>query len=187
MLSTLQTIDENILLWIQNYLRQEFLNPPVELFNIMGNGGLIWIILSLAMVCWKPTRKAGLLAGLALVFSLFFTNLGLKPFFARPRPYVVMEGIIPLLTSMDPNSFPSGHTSAAFAACMVWARTLPNRWMRIVSVVMAVCMGLSRLYVGVHYPSDVLAGALIGSICAILSLGIAYFIQGRKKEQSIAP
>ena len=64
------------------------------------------------------------------------------------------------------NSFPSGHTCAAFAAGLSWARTLPWRWSRILAVILAVCMGLSRLYVGVHYPSDVIAGALVGAFCA---------------------
>ena len=76
--------------------------------------------------------------------------------------------LLPLINEADPNSFPSGHTCAAFAAAMIFWRALPSQWLgvRCLLVVMAVCMGLSRLYVGVHYPSDVLAGALVGSLCA---------------------
>ena len=77
-----------------------------------------------------------------------------------------MAGLIPLVNEPDPNSFPSGHTCAAFAAGMAWAGALPWRWARTAAVIQAVCMGLSRLYVGVHYPSDVLSGALVGSLCA---------------------
>lgn len=97
-----------------------------------------------------------------MALGMLCTNVILKQLVLRPRPYVTMEALIPLLTSADPNSFPSGHTCAAFAAGMAWAGALPWRWARAAAVVQAVCMGLSRLYVGVHYPSDVLAGALIG-------------------------
>lgn len=153
----IQGIDEAVLLWIQEAVRQAWLDPVVKAFTTLGNAGILWIVLSVAMLFWRPTRKAGLLAGCALIFSLLFTNLGLKLIFTRPRPYTVVEGLIPLLTSGDPNSFPSGHTCAAFSAGLVWARTLPKPWMRRTAVIQAVLMGLSRLYVGVHYPSDVLA------------------------------
>ena len=152
----IQGIDEAVLLWIQEAVRQAWLDPVVKAFTTLGNAGILWIVLSVAMLFWRPTRKAGLLAGCALIFSLLFTNLGLKLIFTRPRPYTVVEGLIPLLTSGDPNSFPSGHTCAAFSAGLVWARTLPKPWMRRTAVIQAVLMGLSRLYVGVHYPSDVL-------------------------------
>lgn len=181
---TIQRIDETVLLWIQETLRVDWLNPVVEAFTSLGNAGIVWIVLSVAMLCWRPTRKAGILSGCALVFSLLFTNLGLKLLIARARPYTVMEHLVPLLTSGDPNSFPSGHTCAAFAAGLVWARVLPKAWMRRAAVVQAVLMGLSRLYVGVHYPTDVAAGALVGSVCALLALKLGKIWQSRKEQLS---
>lgn len=178
----IQGIDEAVLLWIQEAVRQAWLDPVVKAFTTLGNAGILWIVLSVAMLFWRPTRKAGLLAGCALIFSLLFTNLGLKLIFTRPRPYTVMEGLIPLLTSGDPNSFPSGHTCAAFSAGLVWARTLPKPWMRRTAVIQAVLMGLSRLYVGVHYPSDVLGGALVGTVCAMLALYIGRLWQRRQEH-----
>lgn len=180
MITMIQTMDEAILLWIQNNLRFSWLDPVIEVFTSLGNAGILWILLSILLVCFKPTRKAGLLSGLALLFSLLFTNLGLKPLFTRARPYTVVEGLIPLLTSADPNSFPSGHTCAAFSAGLVWARTLPGGWLRKAAVVQAVLMGLSRLYVGVHYPTDVLAGAVVGTVCALLALTI-----GKRTEKRL--
>lgn len=180
----IQNMDEAVLLWIQEAVRLEWLDPVVKAFTSLGNAGLLWIVLSVAMLFWRPTRKAGLLAGCALIFSLLFTNLGLKLLLTRPRPYTVVEELIPLLTSGDPNSFPSGHTSAAFAAGLVWARTLPKAWMRRVAVIQAVLMGLSRLYVGVHYPSDVLSGALVGTVCALLALWIGRLWQRRQEEKN---
>lgn len=168
----IQNVDEAVLLWIQETVRQGWLDPVVKVFTTLGNAGILWIVLAVAMLFWRPTRKAGILAGCALLLSLLFTNLGLKLLLTRPRPYTVVEGLIPLLTSGDPNSFPSGHTSAAFAAGLVWARTLPKAWMRRTAVIQAVLMGLSRLYVGVHYPSDVVSGAVVGTVCALLALWI---------------
>lgn len=180
----IQNVDEAVLLWIQEAVRQSWLDPVVKVFTTLGNAGILWIVLSVAMLFWRPTRKAGVLAGCALLFSLLFTNLGLKLLLTRPRPYTVVEGLIPLLTSGDPNSFPSGHTSAAFAAGLVWARTLPKAWMRRTAVIQAVLMGLSRLYVGVHYPSDVVSGAVVGTVCALLALWIGRLWQ-RRQERNI--
>ena len=164
MLSVLQTLDGGALLWIQENLRG-LLDPIVEGYTTLGNTGLMWIVLSLAMLCWKPTRKAGVAALAAMVLGLLCTNVVLKHVVARPRPWLDVAGLVPLIQEPDPNSFPSGHTCAALAAASAWWRALPRRWMRWTGLVLAVCMGLSRLYVGVHYPSDVIAGALVGLFC----------------------
>lgn len=164
MLEALQQLDGSLLLWIQT-LHLSWLDPLVAAFTSLGNAGMLWIVLSLAMVCWRPTRKAGILALLAMVLGLLVTNVTIKPLVERPRPWLDLP-ITPLVVEDDPHSFPSGHTCAAFAAGMIWLRTLPWNWGRRLAVVLAVCMGLSRLYVGVHYPTDVLAGAVIGSLCA---------------------
>ncbi len=178
----LQQLDEQGLLWIQQFLRVEVLNPVVKGFTTLGNVGLIWIVLSLLLL-WKPsTRKAGITSLCAMILGLLVTNLCLKHLFMRPRPYEVMELLVPLVTSSDPNSFPSGHTCAAFAAGIAWAKTMPKRWMRIVAVVQAVLMGFSRLYVGVHYPSDVIAGALIGSVCGIVAYYLIQRWENRQKK-----
>ena len=165
MLELLQTVDGTILLAIQQ-LRLELLTPLVKGYTGLGDSGLMWIVLSLAMVCWKPTRKAGVLGLLALALGALCTNMVLKPLVARPRPFLDVVGLVSLIAEPDPHSFPSGHTCAAFAAGMIWARALPKGWMRVLAVVLAVGMGLSRLYVGVHYPSDVLAGAAVGAFSA---------------------
>lgn len=164
MLDAILNLDGQLLLAIQS-LHMPWLDPLLCAYTKLGDGGMLWIVLSLAMLLWKPTRKAGALALCAMALGLLVTNLTIKPLVERARPWLVLP-LTPLVTENDPNSFPSGHTCAAFAAGMIWVRTLPWRWGRIAAVAMAVCMGLSRLYVGVHFPTDVLVGALIGSLCA---------------------
>lgn len=164
MLDTILQLDGELLLAIQT-LHQGWLDPLVSFYTKLGDAGLLWIALSLAMLFFKPTRRAGALALCAMILGLIVTNLTIKPLISRPRPWLDWP-IDPLVVENDPNSFPSGHTCAAFAAAMVWVRTLPQKRDRIIVAVMAVLMGLSRLYVGVHYPTDVLAGAVIGSLCA---------------------
>ena len=162
-METLLNLDGGLLLAIQE-LHQPWLDPIVSGFTKLGDIGLLWIVLSLGMLCWRPTRKAGALALAALVLGSLCTNVFLKHLVARPRPWLSLP-LVPLVAERDPNSFPSGHTCAAFAAGMSWLWALPGRW-RWFAPVLAVCMGLSRLYVGVHYPSDVLAGAAVGTLCA---------------------
>lgn len=91
-----------------------------------------------------------------------------------------MNNFIPLLYSSDPNSFPSGHTSTAFAAGIVWLKLIPVKSLKAVAVVQALLMGLSRMYVGVHYPSDVLMGALVGTLCAVIALKVEKLAQKNK-------
>ncbi len=165
MLQTLLNLDGSCLLALQS-LRMDWLDPLVEWFTSMGDAGLLWIAVSVGLLCCRPTRRAGALALLAMALGLLCTNVVLKHLVGRTRPWLVVPGLVPLVDEPDPNSFPSGHTCAAFAAGLVWFRTLPRRRVRVLALALAVCMGLSRLYVGVHYPSDVLAGALVGSLCA---------------------
>lgn len=157
-------LDGRLLVAIQG-LHTAWLDPIVSAYTRLGDAGIFFIALSLVMLLYKPTRRAGALALGAMLLGLLVTNVTIKPLISRPRPWLDWP-IVPLVTERDPNSFPSGHTCAAFAAGLSWARALPWRWGRLAAVVLAVLMGLSRLYVGVHYPSDVLAGALIGSLCA---------------------
>ena len=159
MLDTLLSLDGAVLLWIQEFVRCELLTPLLSLYTQLGNAGIVWIVLSVVMLCFRKTRKAGALSLVAMLFGLLCTNVALKHLVARPRPWLTVEGLNFLVVENDPNSFPSGHTCAAFAAAGVWFRTLPKTWMRWTALVLAVLMGFSRLYVGVHFPSDVTANA----------------------------
>ena len=176
MLTALAQAEGSVLLWIQETVRCAFLDPLMTVYTQLGNAGLMWIVLGVLMLFFPKTRKAGLAGVVALICSLLCTNVILKHLVSRPRPWLVVEGLIPLVAEGDPNSFPSGHTSAAFAAAMAWRKTLPEKWMGRTALGLAVLMGLSRLYVGVHFPSDVLCGMLVGLFCGWMGW---YEVRGR--------
>ena len=163
----IQQLDEQALVWIAEHVRCAVLDPFMELYTQLGNTGMLFIALGVLMLLFKPTRRAGLSALCAMLIGFIVVNLTIKPLVSRPRPWLAIEDFVSLVPEHDPNSFPSGHTNAAFAfALAVWA-CAPKKWMKAAAVAMAAVMGLSRLYVGVHFPSDVLAGAAIGSLCGL--------------------
>ena len=172
MFEILWNLDSSLLLWIQDVVRQDWLDPVVEFYTHLGDVGMLWIVCSLAMLFYKPTRKMGIAGLTALVFSLLITNLTIKELVSRPRPWLDVEGLLPLIEEHDPHSFPSGHTSASFAAVSAWWHFSDKNRLKWLWGGMALCMGLSRLYVGVHYPSDVLAGILVGVFCGWLAWSV---------------
>jgi len=181
MIDALLALDGGILLWLQENVRCMVLDVILGFYTKLGDAGLLWIILSLGMLVFPKTRKAGFLSLLSMILGLFVTNLTIKPLIARDRPWLVVEGLTHLVEENDPNSFPSGHTCAAFAAAASWYRTLPRKW-GITALVMAAVMGLSRLYVGVHFPSDVLVGMCVGLLCAWVAWRIYCWVRPRLPE-----
>ena len=175
----IQQFDEQALVWIAQYIRNGLLDPIMRFYTKLGDAGLLFIVLGLALLLFRPTRRAGFSALCAMVIGLVVVNLTIKPLMARERPWLVIEGFVNLVEEHDPNSFPSGHTNAAFAFALALCMAAPKRWMKITAVCMAVVMGLSRLYVGVHFPSDVLAGAAIGSLCGLLGAWVVKIVWAR--------
>lgn len=161
MLEFLLEMDGKILLFIQEYLRFPWLTEIMKFITSLGNGGMIWIVLTAILLCTKRYRKTGIAAAVALLIGYLVTNLLLKNLFGRIRPYDAVAGLQALVGPMRDSSFPSGHTTSSIAAGFVMLKGLP-RSLGISAFVLAVLIALSRLYLGVHYPTDVLVGALVG-------------------------
>ena len=85
-------IDASILLWIQENLRADFWTPFWKAVTALGNGGWFWVVLAISLLCFKSTRKAGLMSLLSMGLGALITNLILKPGIARIRPYEVVDG-----------------------------------------------------------------------------------------------
>lgn len=161
-------LDGNILLWIQEFIRNDFLTPIFVFITHLGNGGKIWIAISIFLLLFKKTRKIGMMSLLALLGSYLINNLCIKNLICRTRPYEVVDGLKLIIEKQKDYSFPSGHTASSFASAIVLYKELPKKY-GITALIFAIVMGFSRLYVGVHYPSDVIIGAISG---ILIGLGV---------------
>ena len=156
-------MEAEILLWIQNNIRFSGFNPVMEAITHLGDFGLFWILMMVLLLLCQKTRKVGVAVGIALLGSFVFNNLLLKNLVARTRPYEVIDGLQLLVSRAVDLSFPSGHSASSFAAAVVMAKLLPKRY-GIAALILAGLIAFSRLYVGIHYPTDVLFGAVSGCL-----------------------
>lgn len=149
------------------------LTPFMELISFLGKDGIILVLLSLMLMLSKKTRRFGTAILFGVAIGALFTNCFLKIVVARPRPYADENGFFyPLWQMMGQHvesdkSFPSGHTTAAFAT-MVPVFLVGNKKVSWTALIFAFLMGLSRIYLVVHFPSDVLGGLIVGTIAGIL-------------------
>lgn len=179
--------DLPILDWIAANLWCPFLDAVMPVVTALGNGGIFWIVMAVVLMLIPRYRKAGFSMGAALLMGLILCNLILKPLVARIRPYdyqLEHFGVTIQLLIATPHdfSFPSGHTIASFEAAT--ALLLHNRKLGIPAMVIAVLVAFSRLYLYVHYPTDVLASVILGVGLAFLGSwlvkkGFAFYEQKR--------
>lgn len=171
-----------VLDWIAAHCRTAWLDVIMPAITHLGDSGMIWILLGLAILLLdKKNRRTGFQVLLALLLSLIFCNLILKNAVDRIRPFEINTMVQLLIPPPEDASFPSGHTSASFAAATVLMLT---RWKgRWPALILAVLIALSRLYLYVHFPTDVLFGAIVGSLCGLLSVFLCkYLSQNRLKK-----
>ena len=178
----IQQLDLSILLFIQEHLRFAWVNGFWEFITHFGDGGIFWIVLTLALMIPKRTRKAGIVAACSLLLGFLITNVTLKPLVDRVRPYNYSDVIIPLGRIPVESSFPSGHTCASFACALIYVRMLPKKC-GISLLVLAVLISLSRLYLCVHFPTDVLGGFLVALFSSMLVYGCYQQMEQRKKKE----
>lgn len=174
--------DISVLLFIQDNIRNDYLTPVMRFITSLGYQGIFWILLVLILLIFRRTRKAGFTAAAALVTCVIIVNVILKPSVARIRPYDAYPALIPLVDRLADFSFPSGHTANGFAVAFVLYWMLPKKysvWLLVLNTLIA----LTRLYVGVHYPTDVIAGFLIGLAVSRL---VWYLLAGRKGKKLAA-
>ena len=169
----------HILDMIQN-LRTPIGDVVVPLITRLGDAGIIWIILTVLLLIIPKTRKTGVIMMAALLADVLLCNVFIKNLVARTRPYEVVDGLKLLIEKQSDYSFPSGHTGSSFASAIVLWKELPRKY-GVMALIVAVLIAYSRLYVGVHYPSDVLAGVVIGTVLALVSVWLVKKIQGQKK------
>lgn len=173
------SFDLPILEWIQENVANGFLDFLMPIITIFGDAGIFWIACAAVMLIFPKTRKTGLAMGVALVMGLLVCNICLKPLVARMRPLVyeveklgnsaadLLHSGQLLVGKPSDFSFPSGHTIASFEAAGVLM--LNNKKLGIPALVLAILIAFSRMYLFVHYPTDVLASVVLGTLFAILA------------------
>ena len=165
------SFDLPILEWIQANLQSEFMDSFMPFITLFGEDGIFWIAWSILLILFPKTRKIGLGMGFAMIFGLLLCNVTLKPLIQRPRPYDFQlaeygKAVNLLIEGLHDFSFPSGHTIASFEAATVLLKN--SKKMGIPAMILAVLVSFSRLYLYVHYPTDVLVSVVLGICLAFL-------------------
>lgn len=184
----LWALDFNILFWIQNLIRNDVFDVIIPFYTSLGEDGIIWIALGLILLVPKKYRKTGIMVLAALLVMLVVNNIVLKNLIARPRPCWTYPEMVQLVHNPSSYSFPSGHTTSAFAvAFTVFSQ---HKKLGKVIIVMAAIMAFTRLYVFVHFPTDIYGGILVAAaittfVCFMekkISPRITEFIQKRTNK-----
>ena len=167
--------DLPILDWIQAHLQSGFMDFIMPIITVFGDAGIFWIAWAVLLLLFPRTRKTGLGMGIALLMGVVICNIILKPAVARPRPYDMQEELgvmIKLLVDRQHDfSFPSGHTIASFEASVVLLRN--SKKMGIPAFILAILIAFSRMYLYVHYPTDVIVSVILGTAFAFIGDAVA--------------
>ena len=205
-LESILRFDLAVFKFFQDYIYSDWLSPIMKFITDIGEGGIIFIVTGLILMCFKKTRKAGVVALGSLLIMSVLNNEILKPIMNRPRPFNLVTndetGFFGLINwnidhledlkqawtdtyrfpwvVEEPSSlsFPSGHTSSAFAFVAGAAFVIKKWQFSVPAFTFAALMGITRIYVAVHYPTDVIAGAIAGILYAV----IGYFVVGKLYE-----
>ena len=166
-------MDGKLLRWLMEACSHPVLDEGMTFISKLGNKGFIWIAIGVVFLLFGLKNKKWSVRGGMVLCSLaanfLACNVVLKPLIDRTRPYYVLD-YTPLIPPVGDASFPSGHTSASFAAATA-IYAINKKW-GITAYIFAAVMGFSRLYLGVHFPTDVLAGALVGTAAAMIVIKI---------------
>lgn len=164
MMDWIQNADWSVLRWIHAHLQCGFLDYLMPKITVLGDFGAVWLVAAVLLIVTPKYRRHGLmiLAGIAAGFVL--GNLCLKPLVARPRPCWLEPSVQMLVPRETDFSFPSGHTLASVIGAAIL--TMANRKFACAAVPAAVLIAFSRLYLYLHYPTDVLASICIGLLIA---------------------
>ena len=166
----LSLFELKILDFIQENFQCRILDVFFSTVTKLADSGIFWILLAVIFLFFKKTRKTGLMMGVALLCGLVVGNLTLKPLIGRIRPYDLNPDVTLLIGKLHDFSFPSGHTLSSFEGATVLM--IRDKRFGIPAMVLAAIIALSRLYLYVHYPTDILGGIIVGVICALLG----YFV-----------
>ena len=180
------SFDLPILDWIAANLWCPVLDAVMPVITLLGDAGIFWIAIAVLFIFTKKYRKIGIGMMIALMMGLVICNICLKPMIARIRPYDFKEEhlgtVVNLLIEKQHDfAFPSGHTIASFEAAVVIL--LGNRKLGIPAMILACLIAFSRLYLYVHYPTDVIVSIVLGSVLALIGWYLAQKVMDKLPEK----
>lgn len=159
-------LDLNGLLFINKHLQNKYLDILMPLMTALGNLGIIWVLIAFALILDKPYKGIGIVVLITLIISTIIGEGVIKHIVRRARPFSLHETISILITKPTSYSFPSGHTFSSFAVSGVLSAYFTEYRLLFISI--AILIALSRLYLYLHYPTDVIAGMIFGLLCSKL-------------------
>ncbi len=165
-LEAVTTWDASVITAIYENVHSAFLTMFFRIVTLLGEGGIFWIAVAVILLFFKKTRRSGICIGASLLIGVVVGNGIIKNVIARPRPYDAIEGIESVVSHLSDYSFPSGHSLCCFEAATALAMNR-TKW-AIPAYVGAVLVAVSRLFLFVHYPTDVICGALLGVLFGVL-------------------
>ena len=178
MFAWIQEIDWGILHWIHDTLQCGALDFLMPKLTALGNGGAVWGVAAAALTVSKKYRRYGIAMFAALAAGVLIGNVCLKNLVARPRP-CWLENVPMLIANPTDYSFPSGHTLSSVIGAAVLTKA--NRRFGFAAIPLAALIAFSRLYLYVHFPSDVLASVVLGTAIGITAVSVAKAIKKRKR------
>lgn len=164
------SFDWTILHWIQSTLVCPALDVLMPKITLLGNGGAIWILSAALLLVTKKYRKYGVFLLVGLALGLLVGNLTLKPLIARPRPCWLDNSVTLLIANPTDYAFPSGHTLSSVIGATVLTKA--NRMFGLAAIPLASLIAFSRLYLYVHFPTDILGAAALGIVLGLMSCKI---------------
>lgn len=175
MLKYIHTIDKKILLYIQENIRNNFTDKLMICISSLGDMGFIWVLISFILFILKK-KKEGTLLMLTLTVSFLLSEI-IKRSINRHRPHGIVENLIMLINEPRGSSFPSAHTATSFAVSSMIFMLFGKKY-GILALILSALIGFSRVHLGVHYPSDVVTGMMVGIVSAlIVKFGFEIFIR----------
>lgn len=177
-------IDISILNFIQG-LKSPLMDKMMTTVTALGNMGIFWILLILIFLTTKEYKKMAKLMVLCLIVNTIIVNLILKPAVGRTRPFELVDGIKLLVLKPQDPSFPSGHSAISFCMLTVILFFSKSKTIKLMSTILAILIAFSRLYLYVHFPSDVICGIIIGILSALGTLKFVYSDKGKKLIKSL--
>lgn len=183
-MEAIQNFDLSVLNAIQQSIKCGFLDFFTVALSYITTSGIIWIVLGIVLTCVKKTRVVGIIVLMALAIGFLSGDVLLKHLVQRPRPFTVNTDIQLLIKQPSGASFPSTHSTLAAAVTTVLL--VKKRALGWCALALTVCIAFSRLYLYVHYPTDVLCGLLLGVLSGVVALLIARAIKplNRLSERS---